>query len=392
MEITDVRAVPISNPIPTAAQHRTDLGTKVKSDAVLVIVETDAEFTGIGGSLAVPTSSPTAIATVIEDDLQPLLVGEDPTYSARLWEKMYNGSRFVPAIKHGYAQPRPDRRGITIEAMAGVDIALWDITGKVFNEPVYKVLGAVRDSIRAYASGGWAPRDEIGTELGAYVDAGFDAVKMRVVGEEGFNVETTVDRVAAAREELGAEIDLMIDAHGSLDPPTAIKLAHALEPFDLAWFEEPVSPDHHAALASVREATELPIATGEVEYTRFDFRDLCAMEAVDILQPDVCRAGGFTEVRRIAAVASAHGVRVVPHSYGSAVVFAAGLHAALATANCHLLEVGQGDMTLMDELFEEPFEIHDGRVHAPSRPGLGFTLRDDALERFAYEEGPEYVF
>lgn len=392
MEITGVDAVPISYPIPEPDRHRTDLGTKVKADAVLVFVETSAGITGIGGSLAVPTSSPTAIASVITDEFSPMLVGEDPRYSGRLWEKLYSGSRFTPALARGYPHPRPDRRGITVEAIAGIDIALWDIQGKAVDAPVYQLLGPVRDSIRAYASGGWASTDRIATELSGYVQKGFDAVKMRVVGAEGFSIETTVDRVAAARDGIGPDIDLMVDAHGSLDTPTAIKLARRLEDSDLTWFEEPISPDHHDRLAEVRHATEIPIATGEVEHTRYDFRDLLAQNAVDIIQPDPCRAGGFTELQRIAALASAHGVRVAPHSYGSAIVFAAGIHAAMALPNCHFIEVGQGDMTLMNELFEEPFDIRNGRVHAPDRPGLGFTLRDDVLDRFEYVAGPEYVF
>lgn len=392
MEITAIRAVPISQPIPEADQHRTDLGTKVKNDAVLVFVETNTDIRGLGGTLAIPTSPPTAIESVINDDLAPMLVGEDPTYTARLWEKMYNGPRFAPALHRGIPQPRPDRRGVTLEAMAAIDIALWDIKGKSLGEPIYKLLGPVRDSIQAYASGGWAPVDSIDAELTAYTDQGYEAVKMRVVGEEGFSLQRTIDRVAAARDAIGPDVELMLDAHGALAANTAIKLANRLEKYDIAWFEEPVSPDNHARLADVRAATEIPIATGEVEHTRYDFRELFENDAVDIVQPDVCRAGGFTEVKRIGAVAAAENTRLAPHSYGFAVLFAAGMHAAMALSNCHLLEVGQGDMTLMHELFEESFDISDGRAYAPDRPGLGFTLRSDVMDRFAYQEGPEYVF
>jgi L-alanine-DL-glutamate epimerase-like enolase superfamily enzyme len=392
MEITDVRALPLSHPISEEDQHRTDLGTKVKNDTVLVFVETDEGLTGIGEALAIPTSVPTAVAAVIEDDLKPMLLGEDPTYTERLWEKMYNGSRFVPAIERGYSQPRPDRRGITLEAISGVDIALWDIKGKALGEPIYKLLGPVRDSIRAYASGGWAPGEKAEAELGGYVEQGFDAVKMRVVGDGGFSIESTCTRVEAARRGIGPEVDLMLDAHGSLDVSTAIKLATRLEEYDIAWLEEPVSPDNHDRLAEVRRATEIPIATGEVEHTRFDYRELFAHDAVDIVQPDLCRAGGFTEVRRIGALASAETARVALHAFGSAVAFAAGMHAAMSLPNSYILEVSQGDTTLMDGLFEEPFDIRDGTVHAPDRPGLGFTLRDDIEERFEYIPGPEYEF
>lgn len=386
MEITDVRVVPLSDPVPEEKRHRTDLGTKVKSDATLVFVETEEE-TGIGASLG----SPPVVQAIVEGELAPLLVGEDPLYTGRLWEKMYAGSRWKPSLERGYSQPREDRRGVTLEAISGVDIALWDLKGKLLDQPVYKLLGAVRDSIRAYASGGWAPGAAAEGELRGYVEQGFDAAKMRVVGGDGFTFENAVTRVAAARDGVG-DADLMVDAHGSLDVSTAIRLARRLEEYDLSWFEEPVSPDDHAGLARVRDATAIPIATGEREFTRFDFLSLFEHDALDIAQPDLARAGGITETRRIAAMASARGLRVAPHAWGSGVLFAASIHAAMAIPNCHILEVSMAHMPMLFELFEEEFDIRDGRVHAPDRPGLGFTLQDGVEERFAYEEGPEYVF
>ena len=181
----------------------------------------------------------------------------------------------------------------------------------------------------------------------------------------------------AARRGIGPNVELMIDAHGSLEVATAIKLAKALEEYDIAWFEEPVTPDDHAGQAEVRRSTTIPIASGEREFTRFDFQDLLERRALDIAQPDVARAGGMTEIRRIAALTSAHGVRLAPHAWGSGVLFAASIHVAMSAANCHILEVTQGYMPMMWELFNEPFDIRpDGTVHAPDRPGLGFTLAD----------------
>lgn len=388
MHITDVRAVPLSDPVPEEKRHRTDLGTKVKTDATLVFVESDDGSTGVGASLG----NPPTITSIVEHELAPLLLDEDPLYTERLWEKMYDGSRWKPSLERGYSQPREDRRGVTLEAISGLDIALWDLKGKLLDQPVYKLLGPVRDDIRAYASGGWAPGDEAEAELRGYAEKGFDAVKMRVVGEDDFAIEHTVRRVEAARRGIGDDVDLMVDAHGCLDVSTAIRLADALEPYDVSWFEEPVSPDDHAGLAEVRRATTIPIATGEREFTRFDFLSLFEERALDVAQPDVSRAGGFTEIRRIAAMASARGLRVAPHAWGSGVLFAASIHLAMATPNCHVLEVSQAHMPLMYDLFEEEFDVRDGRVQAPERPGLGFTLRDDHDERFAYVDGPEYVF
>jgi len=390
MKITRVRAIPMSDPVPPKRQHRTDLGTKIKSDATLILVETDKGLTGIGAALG----SPPVIAAIVEHELAPEAVGEDPLFSERIFEKMYNGSRAQPALERGVSQPEVNRRsGVIMEAIAGVDIAVWDVKAQALGVPVYQALGATRDVVRAYASGGWAPGDEAESELGGYAAKGFTAVKMRVVGRDGFSIDKCVRRVEAARRGIGASVELMVDAHGSLEVPVAIRLAHALERYDIAWFEEPVSPENHAGQAAVRRATSIPIASGEREFTRYGFQDLLERDALDIAQPDVARAGGFTEIRRIAALTSAHDVRLAPHAWGSGILFAASIHVAMAAPNCHILEVSQGYMPMMYELFDAPFDIRpDGTVHAPEKPGLGFTLRKDALERFRYVEGPEYRF
>ena len=388
MKIANIRAIPMSDPVPKERQHRTDLGTKVKSDAVLILVDTDDGLTGMGASLG----SPETVSAIVRHDLAPALLGESPMYSELLWEKMYNGSRWKPALERGHSQPSEARRGVTLEAIAGVDIAIWDVKAQALGVPVYYALGAVRDSVRGYGSGGWAPGDEAEQEMAGYAAKGFTAVKMRVVGHDGFSIENTVRRVAAARRGIGKDVELMVDAHGSLDVSTAIRLARELEPYDIAWFEEPISPDDHPGLAEVRRSTVIPIATGEREFTRFDFEDLFNHRALDIAQPDVARAGGLTEIRRIAAMASAKGIRLAPHAWGSGVLFAASMHVAMSAPNCHILEVSQGYMPMMNNLFNEPYDIRNGVVHAPQSPGLGFTLRDDALERFEYVPGPEFVF
>ena len=390
MKILRVRAIPMSAPVPPERQHRTDLGTKVKSDATLIRVETDSGLVGIGAALGTPP----VVAAIIEHELEPELVGEDPMFSERLYEKMYNGSRAIPALERGVPQPEVSRRrGMVMEAIAGVDIAIWDVKAQALGVPIYQALGATRRSVRGYASGGWAPGDEAEAELGGYATKGFTAVKMRVVGRDGFSIAKCLRRVQAARRGIGPDVELMVDAHGSLEVANAIKLAKELEPYNVAWFEEPVSPDDHLGQAEVRRATTIPIASGEREFTRFDFQDLLDRQAIDIAQPDVARAGGLTEIRRIAALTSTRGVRLAPHAWGSAVLFAASIHVAMAAPNCHILEVTQGYMPMMWELFNEPFDIRpDGTVHAPERPGLGFTLRADALERFKYVDGPEYTF
>jgi D-galactarolactone cycloisomerase len=271
MKIIRVSAIPMSAPVLVEKRHRTDLGTKVKSDATLIRVETDNGLTGIGAALGTPP----IVAAIVEHELAPECVGEDPMFSERIYEKMYNGSRSRPALERGVTQADESRRrGVIMEAIAGVDIAVWDAKAQALGIPLYQALGAVRSSVRGYASGGWAPGDEAEAELAGYAAKGFTAAKMRVVGRDGFSIANCVRRVKAARRGLGPSVELMVDAHGSLEVATAIKLARELEPYDIAWFEEPVSPDDHAGQAEVRRSTTIPIASGEREFTRFDFQDL----------------------------------------------------------------------------------------------------------------------
>lgn len=388
MKITSVKVLAMSDPVAPENRHRTDLGTKVKSDSAIIVIETDEGLSGMGAALG----NPKVIAAIVEYELAPEILGEDPQFSERIFEKLYNGSRSAPALHTGWQQPDPSRRrGIIMEAIAGIDIAVWDVKAKALGVPVYQALGAARDRVRAYGSGGWAPGDEAEAEMAGYAAKGFSAVKMRVVGRDGFSIENTVRRVKAARRGIGAGVELMIDAHGCLDSSTAIRVAEAVEEYDVAWFEEPVSPDDHAGQAAVRAATSIPIASGEREFTRHDFMSLMQHEALDIAQPDVARAGGFTEIRRISALTSTAQIRLAPHAWGSGLLFAASIHVAMAAPNCHILEVSQGHMPMIWDLFEEPYDIReDGYVYAPTAPGLGFTLRADALERFQYIEGPEY--
>ncbi|MEZ4867368.1 MAG: mandelate racemase/muconate lactonizing enzyme family protein [Caldilineaceae bacterium] len=388
MKITDIRVRLLSYVIPTEKRHRTDFGWNVKHDSIIVQVETDEGVTGVGTAVGQAES----IQSIVEHQLRAALLGEDPTQIERLWLKMYAGSRVDPSLARGYIQPIFGRRGDTLCAIAAVDIALWDIWGQVVGQPIYKLLGAARNRIRAYASGGWAPGAQAGDELAGYVAKGFNAVKMRAEGRDGFTIDKSIRRIAAAREAIGPDVELMVDAHASLDVSTAIQLAKRMEAYNVAWFEEPISPDHHAGLAEVRRATSVPIATGEHEFTRFDFLSLLEQRAVDVIQPDAGIAGGITEVRRILALASAFGVKAAPHNWGSGILFATSLHLVLAAPNCHLLEVGQAPNPLIHEIFVEPFDLRAGYVYAPDRPGLGFTLRDDLEERFPFAPGPTWVY
>ena len=266
-----------------------------------------------------------------------------------------------------------------IAAMSGVDMALWDLLGKSLDTPVVDLWGGpCRADMPLYASGGWAGTTGIGAELQGYVDRGFAAVKMRVGVMDG-DVDTSIARVGAARAALGPGIGLMVDAHGTFKPSEAKRFAAGVEPFDVRWFEEPVSADDRRGAAAVRSSTTIAIAAGESEFTRFDFRDLIEIDAVDVVQPDLAICGGPTEGRRIAALAEAYQLELAPHCWGSALSFSAGMSLAFASPSATVIEYSLGANPFLHELVEESIEVKDGRVFAPSRPGLGVTPRAEFI-------------
>jgi len=196
-------------------------------------------------------------------------------------------------------------------------------------------------------------------------------------------VDASVARVRAARRALGPQIKLMADAHGTYSAAEARRFCDGVADCDLFWFEEPVNPDDRDAAAEVRAYATMPIAAGESEFTRFDFRDLIQHRAVDVLQPDLAICGGITEGRRIAALAEAHQLALAPHLWGSALSFAAGLHLAFASPSAIILEYSLGANPLLRELPEEQVEVRDGMIAAPVKPGLGVTPRSEFVERYA---------
>ena len=379
MKITAVRASWLRAEIPPDRQHTSDFGRNDSFNTCLVEVETDSDHVGLGeAKVGVGNLGHYAgVVETIRAELTPQLLGRDPRDLTAVWEALYSGTRahYVPAT--GRAFPVVGRRGVTIAALSGIDIALWDLLGKALGQPVWRLLGGrFRDRIPAYASGGWAPVGGIGAQLRQYVARGHRAVKMRV-GLQDRSVDDSAARVREVRETLGPGVGIMVDAHGTWSVREAQRFARKVEDCDLGWLEEPVSPDDVTGLAEVRASTDIPIAAGESEQTRFAFRDLIAARAVDVLQPDPAIAGGLTECVRICALAAAHGLTVAPHLWGSAILFAAGLQLAVATPCVTTLEFTRGENPLLNDLVEERFELVDGHVLAPDRPGLGLTLRRD---------------
>jgi L-alanine-DL-glutamate epimerase-like enolase superfamily enzyme len=385
MKIKSVESRWLHVPIPPDRQHRSDFGLIASFDTALVRVETDTGLVGWGEAKAAVGSAGTyeALSYIINADLGPAVIGQNPLDPVRLWEEVYNRTRAHYALSRGHVFPDLGRRGLTVCALSGIDIALWDILGKHLGVPVWQLLGgATHDWLPAYASGGWAATDGIGPQLQGYIDqGGFKAVKMRV-GVQDETVNASVDRVRAARAHLGPDVDIMVDAHGTFTLRDAIRFARKVEDCDLHWFEEPVSADDLVGQAELRQQTDIAIAAGESLITRFDFRDAIGARAIDILQPDPAICGGITETQRIATLATAHQLRLAPHLWGGAIMFAAGFHVCIAQPAAYILEYSLAHNPMQHELATNMFKIVDGGLAAPTVPGLGIDINEDFVAAY----------
>jgi D-galactarolactone cycloisomerase len=384
MKITNVEAFWLRCPIPPAKQHRSDYGLLTDFDMTLVVITTDSGLQGFGEAKAAVGSSGScaSIVSCIENEIKPVLIGQDARHISRIWEQVYNGTRDHYALSRGRKFPILGRRGLTISALSGVDTALWDLKGKALGIPVVELLGgACRPEMECYASGGWANADNIGEQLSGYVSKGFKGVKMRV-GIMDETVNESIKRTKNAREALGDGIKLMADAHGTFSVPEAKKFCRGVEDCDLYWFEEPISPDNRHGTAEVRASTTIPIAAGESEYTAFDVRDLIEVRALDVIQPDSAIIGGITESMRVAALAHAHQLELAPHCWGSAFSFMAGVNVAFASPSAVVIEFSLGGNPMMYDLVNEKIEVIDGQILAPNKPGLGLTPNWDFVKEF----------
>ena len=388
MRIKTVDAQWVRMPIEPARQHRSDFGQVQTFDAALVRIETDTGLVGWGeGKNAAGSAGVYAgLVHLINKELAPRLIGRDPREPAVIWDWLYNGVRHHHAVARGHVMPALARRGLSIAAISAIDLACWDILGKALNEPVWRLFGGRKaERMPAYASGGWADEAGIGEQLAGYVAAGgFKAVKMRVGAMDGTPV-ASARRVKAARARLGPDIEIMVDAHGTYTTGEAKRFCHLVRDCDLAWFEEPVTGDDKAGLALVRQAATMPIAAGESEQTRFDFRDLINAGAVDILQPDLAICGGLTEARRIDALAGAFNLRLAPHLWAGAIAFFAGLHLTAASSSSWILEYSLGANPMLHDLIVEKVVVKDGMIDIPDTPGLGVTVREDVVKAFTMD-------
>jgi L-alanine-DL-glutamate epimerase-like enolase superfamily enzyme len=300
---------------------------------------------------------------VVEDTLKPMIVGQDPTRVEYLADRMQRSTG-------GFA-----RRGLGMFAISGVEIALWDLLGKARGLPLYELLGGLsRPRLRAYASLlRYATPADVAAACERRASAGFTAIKLHQID---------VGSVQAAREAVGPDVEIMLDTNCPWTPAEALTMARAFEPYDLAWLEEPIwPPEEYEALAALRRVAPMPIALGENESTAFGFREIIAKGAADILQPSVIKVGGIGELRRIAVLAAAASVTVVPHSFYFGPGLAATLHLAASVMGKGMVEIPSFSHEI--SLLEQPIAAKDGTVAPPSGPGLGVSINPEALRRYS---------
>ncbi|MBM7069058.1 mandelate racemase/muconate lactonizing enzyme family protein [Actibacterium sp. 188UL27-1] len=343
---------------------------------LLVEVTCEDGTTGWGECLGPP-----ALNAAVINHYKPVFLGADPLRTEPLWLQAYNLLR------------DQGMRGLAITALSGIDVALWDIKGKHFGMPVATLLGGrVRDSVRAYATGSFR-RDgvdrveDIAAEVADYRAQGFDAVKIKI----GFDVAEDLRVIAAVRDAIGPDMALMIDANHGYDTGEAIALGQAAAPYDIAWFEEPVIPENLTAYQDVRAGQPIPVAGGETWHGRWAMQQALDARAVDILQPDLCGVGGFTEMRRVADQATLAGTRLVPHVWGTGVQIAASLQWMAAQlpdpprpeARDPILEFDRTDMPFRQAILTKPLDHKNGAVQIPDAPGLGIEIDRAALDQYS---------
>jgi len=346
--------------------------------ATLVCIETECGLQGWGEAYGPPDVAKAAIDCFFA----PLLLGRDPNDHEHLWHLM-----FARSLDYG-------QKGIMLAAISALDIAMWDLSAQSANMPLYRYLGgAEQQSIRCYATGFYFASDdmpgivsEFACEAERYQAMGFDAMKLKV----GLGVRNDLRLIEAVRTSVSSETRVMIDANHAYDTTTAIDLCRRAAKYDLGWFEEPVSPLDPGAYAAVRLASEIPIAGGECEYTRFGFASLFRAGAVDYAQPDLCACGGITEAMKIATLASLYSVHVTPHAWGTAIGQAAALHfyaarvgnPATLVPETKLIECDLSENPLRNSIVADPICLSGGAWQIPQSPGLGITVLPKEFLRF----------
>ena len=370
MKITQVEALLLRQP-----GLRPDIADG-SQDALVVRVHTDEGIVGLGEIDSSPYVAKSVIdapvSHTVSSGLRDVLIGQDPFEIAYLWDLMYRSSLYY------------GRRGVAIHAISGIDIALWDIVGQATGQPIYKLLGGGHcDRVKAYASTLMPDTpDEVRRVVADSIEAGFRAIKLGW-GPLGQDPAQDVALGAAARAAAGPDVDIMIDVGlGWRDTNRAIDTARRIEEYRPYWIEEPFMPDEVAGYARLAAAMDTRIAAGEQESTRWGFQAFLDAAHVDVIQPDVTRAGGLTECRRIAELARERGVELVPHSWSTGIIKAASLHLIATLFSPTYFEYCNQDSVLNRRLVVEQFPLTDGYVAIPQEPGLGIHLDDRYIDEY----------
>ncbi|MHB1315952.1 MAG: mandelate racemase/muconate lactonizing enzyme family protein [Christensenellales bacterium] len=390
MRITDVRAMILSYEYDTAIGDAMDFF--FTRNTVLVQVYTDEGIVGLGEA-AFFGGPPETTKFVLENELKPMIIGEDPTMIERVWKRMFDRTR-----KHG-------RGGVLMSAISGIDIALWDIMGKKTGMPVYKLLGGYTNKLLPYASCGFYAEGkgtkEIANEVEEYFKLGFKCAKIKVGRDPEVimtllqnmantthclsSLEEDMERVKACLEvanKYGAR--LMVDANNSWNTFTAMEMCRKFEKMGILWVEEPLQTDDLDGYAALASSLDIAISGIESETGGlYRFKQIIDKRAVDIVQCDVIWSGGFTECRKIANYAYANFLPVIPHVFSTAVSLIANMHFLASLSNGGMLEYDRNIYPLRDELVTHRVTVEkDGYVYLPEGPGLGIELNMDTVEKY----------
>ncbi len=378
MKITQVRPWHVSGP-PADAHDGS-----AKLSYVFVQVDTDAGLTGWGEITTYP--GPVANRTIVAAlrEMDDFLRGEDPTQIEAIWHKLLRAFTYVGT------------RGATTAMISGIDIALWDIKGQALGVPIYELLGgAVRETIPLYTHFQYAPTVEAMVENAvAEVGRGSRAIKtdpfMAAGGLSNFRyIDGQIDRsventgvamIAGIRDAVGPDVEVLIDAHGLYNVPTAVRLANRLAPYGITWFEEPCPPESYDALEQVRAQVPVRISVGERLYTRFEFLPVLTRHLTDYVMPDVTWTGGISELKKIATLAETFYIPISPHDASGPINVLAGAQVMMSVPNFYRLEARRVSLDFYNAFIDMPLEVRDGALIVPTRPGLGAALDVGYLE------------
>jgi mandelate racemase/muconate lactonizing protein len=349
-----------------------------RTNWVFVKVLTDEGITGVGEA-TLEYREPTVVQAIKE--LERYLVGKDPHNIEEFWHRVYRDAYWRGGV-------------VLMSALAGVEMALWDIKGKALGVPVYQLLGGkVRDSVKCYANAWFAGAkkpEEFAKMAKVAVKNGFSGLKWDPFGKEYMHIapkelHEALDCIAAVKDAVGDQVHLIIEGHGRFNIPTAVRIGNALKEFDILWFEEPIPPDDKKGLAWVRSKIDTPVSGGERLYSRWEYADFLRMECADFWQPDVSHAGGISEVRKIASMAEAHHIAVCPHNPSGPVANAATLQLAACMPNFYLLETMATDIPYRKDITTEEVRFENSEMFIPDKPGLGLDINEEEIAKYPYE-------